>query len=339
MTKHPKIEGFAPNCLMGVTGAISTYKGYTENINKLYFHSSFVYKKMEGSIYQKEKNCMNVEFSRELPLSKEQFMERLRKYYSLEYFFNEYTEFNDFIEEVEAYTRKEGPIMAEIDFFFMRKYSHYQKVHSQHMMIFEGIDREKKVFHVCEAVFGCFDMPFDEYRAYFQEVIQNRKRKVYLLRVKRLNFNRIQKVNKEFFIEDIDRTYRNLSQDSIPNVGMNALKEFKKDFLYVLEEEKCESNIVIPGMWVFMCDHMNNVNFIQEWKMDYKDFDSESLENIRKISIMLNRKWFYISTTLKDIKVNTAKDIKNVFLSIEELEYDLMHSLEILKTELESYEK
>lgn len=331
------IEGFAPNCLMGVTGAIVKYKGYTENINRLYFHASYLYERKEGKIYYPEKNTMNVEFSRELPMTKEVFQERLRGYYGLEYFYHEYSDFEEMVSVLEEYTRLGEPIMVEIDFFFMKKYRHYGNVHSQHMMIVEKIDREKKVFHVCEAVFGHFEMPFEEYFSYFQDVIQNRRRNVFLLKVSKKSQVKHAKIHPEWFLKDLEKTQMNFMEATNAVKGMRALINFKADFMSLFEEGILQDDLVVPGMWVFMCDNMNNVNFIQEWKLDYPDFISSAMENIRKSSIIINRKWFYISMALKDLKKYTSKDFEKAFAAIEKADGDLVDNIEPLKVDIMNY--
>lgn len=176
MDKKMMIEGFAPTCLMGVTGAISNYKGYVENINRLYFHSSYVYEKKKEDIYDSDENKMNVVFSRELPLQKEEFTERLSYYYGLDYYFKEVMEFDEMLDIIEEHLKNDEPVMMEIDFFFMEKHKYYNKYHDQHMMIVEGIERDKKILMICEAIYGHFEMPFSEYQVYFNDVVQNRKR-------------------------------------------------------------------------------------------------------------------------------------------------------------------
>lgn len=337
MVKQLTIEGFASNCLMGVIGAISKYKGYTENINKLYFHSSYVYKKMEDALYDVEQNRMNVEFSRELPMKKETFMKRLNYYYGLDFFYQEFSDFDKLVNVLEQNIKNDEPVIVEIDFFFMTKYRHYQKVHSQHMMIIEDIDREKEKFQVCEAVLGHFDMPFSEYQAYFQDVIQNRKRNVYLLKVRKTESDVYIKICKEWFLEDIDVTYKNLSEPENSGIGMHAFTNFRDDFMQLLQVGMCRNDIIIPGMWVFMCDNMNNVNFIQEWKKGYPDFHSDALENVKKSSVVINRKWFYITMALKDISKYKQKDFEKAFLAIEKEEVEKVQNLVILKNDIERF--
>lgn len=330
--KRLEIEGFAPNCLMGVTGAISKYYDYVKNINKLYFHSSYIYKKSEGDIFDAKKNCMNVEFSRELPIKKEEFMERLRRYYGLEYFYKEYNDFEEYVNDIDVINE---PVMAEIDYYYMYKYRHYQKIHSQHMMIIEKVDKKNEQFFICEAVYGHFTMSFKEYKEYFNEVVNNRKRNIYLLKVKNIVKGLNTKVRKEWFLNDLKNTYENLSKNNLQGIGMKALLEFKKDFIQLLKDKKCKDDFEVPGMWVFMCDNMNNVNFINEFKQDYPEFNSCALEEIRKASIIINRKWFYITMGIKDLSKLKIENIENAFEDIEKSEHIIIENLPILIKDIE----
>lgn len=334
MTKKMAIEGFAPTCLMGVTGAICEYKGYSDNVNRLYFHSSYVYEKKDENIYDSDENKMNVMFSRELPLKKEEFMERFSHYYGLDYFFKEVSKFDELLDIIEEHLNNNEPVMMEIDFFFMAKHRYYAIAHDQHMMIVEGIDREKKILQICEAIYGHFEMPFSEYRAYFDDVIQNRNRNVYLLLVKKNKKNSENIIRKEWFLHDLEKSYNNLSDNKNASLGMSALRDFKNDLLEIIKSGKCKNGIIIPGMWVFMCDNMNNVNFIQELKKDYPNFHSEVLEDLRKACVVINRKWFYISMALLHFGKYKYEDFEKTFITIEKTEIKKTELIRILMPEI-----
>lgn len=335
------IEGFSPNCLMGVTGAVAKYKYNVKNINRLYFHHSYVYEKNDKVDYNIQTGGLDVCFSRELPISKDDFSSRLYDYYGLSHQYKKYSDFEQLIQDIDKITKNGEQVMIEIDFYFMKKHRFYHKVHDQHMMIIYGVDFDKQCFRVCEAVFGHVDFEFTDYKNYFDVVVNNRKREIYTLTLvkKELGNQKVQpKINILKFGEDIDKTLKNLSQDSTSKVGIGALIEFRKDFLqFIKNKEEGINNFFIPGMWVFMCDGMNCVNFINEFRNDYTDFPKGNISDIRKYCIIINRKWYYITMALNNVNRNELTGYKKALDDILRTEKLLVEKLRMLRQELLSY--
>ena len=330
--KELSIDAFSSNCLMGVTGAIARYLYKIENLNRMYFHHSYTYQKQETVKIDHEKNCMNVWFSREIPMEKEQFVNRLAYYYGLEYLYAKYSNFDSMINDIAKLIAKGQPVMIEIDFFFMRAHRYYKKIHDMHMMIIYDIDFDRSVFHICEAVFGYMEMEFDEYLEHFNEIISNRQREINILLLKRKSEN-IQKINLDNFKADVDKTLNNL----VKGEGISDFLLFKRDFLDLMRHKKKISNISIPGMWVFMCDHLNNYSFIKEFEKDHRHFKSSSLEKIKEHSVALNRKWFQLYMMLNEARNHTCDRYIKILDDIEEKDQLFLTNLLLLQEELRSY--
>lgn len=328
-----RIESFTPNCLLGVTGAVAYKKYKIENLYRLYFHHSYIYEKKLEVKYLPETGGLNVLFTRKLPVSKEIFINRLSDYYNLFHKYYGYFNYTNFIKDIAQLISDDEPLMIEIDFFFMKKHRYYRKVHDQHMMIIYNVDFEQRQFSVCEAVFGYFNMSFDEYFEYFSDVIEHRNRGIFVLTLNRNNSNKESRININYFIDDIDKSLDNLIADN----GLKSLNDFCDDLSLFLKSNDNQNNFFVPGMWVFMCDSMNNVNFINQFKKDYPDFNSDALEAVRKSSIITNRKWFYLTLAFNDISKYKTEDLVNAFDKIKDADNKFAFNLKLLKDDLINY--
>lgn len=331
--KDLHIDGFSPNCLVGVTGAVARSKYMIKNINRIYFHHSYTYQNNGEIKYLPDVNSLNICFTREIPISKDSFIERLFYYYALTHSYMIYSDFEYMVNDIARLNAFGEPIMIEIDFFFMKKHRFYKKVHDQHMMIIYDVDLEQKQFSVCEAVFGQIKISFEEYYEYFKDVNENRNRGIFVLRLSKKNGYDSHKIRIDYFIKDIEKTLENL----VYSDGLSLFNQFSNDFINFLEKGNYDNNFFIPGMWVFMCDSMNNVNFINEFKNDYIDFESTALDEVRKCSIITNRKWFYLTMALNDIGKYKIEDISKALKSIEDADTELVRNLKLLKNDLIEY--
>jgi len=331
------IEGFSPNCLMGVIGAVAKYKYNESNINRLFFHHSYVYEKKEEVKYLEETEGLNVWFSRELPIKKEEFSKRLMDYYGLCHYTAAYSEFDDMLEVIQCLNNANEPVMVEIDFFYMKKHRYYQKVHDQHMMIIYNIDFENRYFEVCEAVFGYIRIGFEEYYEYFKEVKFNRNRDIFIMILKRAEKDKNNTSYIENFIKDIDKSLNNLTIKNTQTLGLEAFNNFSEDFIHLIKSDKCSNNFFVPGMWVFMCDCLNNAKFITEFKNVCTDFYSKELDEIKKCFNKSNRKWFTITTALNQVYKQNADDFVKVFHELMELDKIIVDRLQTLNTQLVDY--
>lgn len=333
--KDLHIDGFSPNCLFGVTGAVARSKYMIENINRIYFHHSYIYEKDGEVKYLPDVNSLNICFTREIPISKDSFIDRLLYYYALTHSYTSYSDFECMVNDIARLNASGEPIMIEIDFFFMKKHRFYNKVHDQHMMIIYDVDLEKKQFSVCEAVFGQIKISFEEYYEYFKDVNENRNRGVFVLLLGKKDGCNTNKIKIDYFISDIEKTLENL----VSLEGLTRFNQFSNDFISFLQKANYNNNFFIPGMWVFMCDSMNNVNFINEFKKDYTDFKSNALEDIRKYFIIINRKWFYLTMALNDLVRYKIEDLSKALESINDAETGLVTSLQLLKNDLIKYKE
>jgi len=336
------IEGFSPNCLMGVTGAVAKYKYSIANINRLYFHHSYIYEKNEKVYYDSIAEGLNVWFSRELPISKDDFSCRLYQYYGLVHQYKAYSDFGRLVQDLDKLTNNGEPVMLEIDFYFMKKHRFYHKVHDQHMMIVYGADFEKQCFHVFEAVFGHVEFAYSDYKDYFNEVVNNRKREIYALVLVQKELGRNWEENKiclQKFREDIDKTLKNLLHDNTSTAGIGALVEFRKDFLeFIQNREKSINSFFVPGLWVFMCDGMNCINFIDEFKKDYPDFPRDNLAEVKKHCTVINRKWYYITMGINEVDRYKTADYEKALNDIVQTEKMLIEKLSMVKQDILNYQ-
>ena len=336
------VENFCSNCLMGVTGSVANYKYNIKNINKLYFHHSYVYQKQDKVDYDIASEGLNVWFSRELPISKEDFSKRLLEYYELGHCYKTYADFEKMLQDISKINQSGELVMIEIDCYYMKKHRFYHKVHDQHMMIIYGIDFNKKCLNVFEPIFGHIEFEWSEYKDYFDDVMNNRNREIItLILMGKFTSNSLKenKINLKHFTDDIDKTLVNLSQHSDSTTGIGALKEFKKDLLDFLQIRKDVNNFFIPGMWSFMCDAMNCANFIDEFQKDYPDFPKENVNEVKNCCILLNRKWYDIFMGINEVdrhKISDYEETLNTILNSEEILYQ---GLTTLKKDISEYLK
>ncbi|WFR57114.1 hypothetical protein QA584_26470 [Anaerocolumna sp. AGMB13025] len=325
-----KIEGFSPNCLMGATCAIAKYKYDVDNVNKLFFHHSYIYQKGAEVLYLPQIGGLNVWFSREVPISKEEFCKRFYNYYGITHYTADYYDFFKLTNDLTQLNMQHEPVIVEIDFYYMRNHDYYKKLHEQHVMIVYEVDWERKCFQVSDAILGFSSIYFDEFKEYFDDVVLNRNRPIHILSIKKDKLE--EKVNIQNFIEDINRSLYNLKDQD--KFGLTCLNVFIEDLVNVINIEKEAEALIIPGSWAFMCDSMNCMKFIEEFEKDYPEYKLHVLNEIRKDFTQLYRMWFSFSMGIKEIKIN-HKGFENNLKKICEIEKPLITKLERLSYELE----
>lgn len=334
-------ETFCPNCVLGVTGAVAKYKYNIANINRVCFHHSYVYGKKDKVSYDMESEGLNIWFSRDLPISKEDFSKRLLQYYGLGHRYKMYSVFGEIIQDILSASQSRELFAAEIDCYYMKKHRFYHKVHDSHMMIVYGVDFNKKRLNIFEPIFGHDVLEISEYKEYFDDVVNNINREVYaLILVQKFHGDnqREDKINLQYFKEDIDKSLTNLSQLNNNTIGIGALKDFKTDLLDFIQNRKEVNKFYVPGMWTFMCDAMQGVNFIDEFRNDFFDFPKDNLDEVKKCCTILNRKWYYITMGINEVNRHKVSDFEKALDDIISTEEILQKKLTALKLDIVNYQ-
>lgn len=292
-----KVPGFSPNCLVGAIAAVAQHQlGLVGGLERLYFCHTFRYAKQaailaaEGPIA-----LLNASFTRELPVTKDAFADRLRRYHCLEVLHKGYWRFDELLDDLAELTAAGELPLTEIDFFHVRQHPYHHVLKEQHMMVVYGLDREHGHLAVCEAVYGHTRFPLDDYQAFFEEVTQALKRPFYLAVAKRTP-GAAEKISLEDVLHDVDLSLANLTAPS-PDRGITALQHFIDDLSAYLAEPRPPFRIY--GLWVFMCDFMNNLRFVGELERDHPVLATQPwLGPLKRSLTTLNRKWFSVTTEL-----------------------------------------
>jgi hypothetical protein len=331
MYKKPlSIESFSPNCLMGTVGAVAKYKFAIPNINKLYFNHSYCYITSGGQVdFLQDSHFLNINLSRELPINKNFFVKRLKEYYGLDLSYKGYHSFNELINDVTYFTSIGEPLLTEIDFFYLKGHYFYHKTHDQHMMIIYGVDLKQKCLKVSEAIFGHMDFSLEDYQAFFEEVSNKIQRPFYLMLVNSSLVTN-NKINLQYLSYDLKLSLNNLNHEQH---GKAALKSFIEDLdcFYQTNSTTLKKTFYITGIWVFMCNSMNNFKFMQELEIDYPSLNKHLITEIKKLMTQLNRKWFCVTMDIENsiskLDFSVTKNIMptlNEILNLEKTSYPLL---------------
>ena len=292
-----KIPGFSPNCLMGAVAAVAQHQlGINGALERLYFCHTFRYTKRAPTLAVEDAlPLLNASFTRELPLSKDEFAHRLRHYYCIELLNKEYRAFDELLDDLAWLTSAGELPLTEIDFFHMRRHPYFRAFHDQHMMVVTGVDRERRQLAVCEAVFGDAPFSLDDYRGFFDEVTHEIRRPFYLALVRRTPGNPA-KLSLEQLRHDLQFSLANLHARA-PDQGLLALEAFVEDMASFCTPRQRPCRIY--GMWVFMCDLMNNLRFAGQLKCDYPALaDQPWFKTLERSLNVLSRRWFSVTTDL-----------------------------------------
>ncbi|GAA0375660.1 DUF1839 family protein [Paenibacillus motobuensis] len=325
-------------CLLGVIGAVARYKYDVSNINKLYFSHTYQYEKQEDKIrFQKNSDLLNINFSRQIILNKEECIKRLRGYYGIEIVYKEYKLFDELMIDIEYFSSIGELILTEIDMFYVSKDRSYHEVNDQHVMIIHNIDKHKGLINVMDNKYGFFDLPIVDYKDFFVEVTERIKRPLYLMLVKRdrLKYNII---NKNELFKDISLTIQNRKNEN-KKYGVKALSIFFEDYLEFLtwNNETLRKEFSIPGLWTINADLRNNSQFLDEFAKENVVFNNVLLSDIKRNLSLLIKNWsifnrtIYIYKPTKDYIENT----KSIFNEIIRLEGEMDNLLDNFKHMIE----
>lgn len=293
------IEGFSPHCLAGAAGAIAKYKYGIKNLNKLFFHHSYLYRK-EQALRLDETGCLNIELTRELPVSRQEFARRLLYYYGLQFHYKEYHSFPALLDDMLHLTGHGEPAVLEIDLFFNRQHTFYMHRHEQHVAIVYGVERRKNAFLTVDSLLGQSEISFSDYERYMAWAGANGGRAVNLLTVDRTQATE-RRIDIDCIHRDINHSLQNLSQNS-SRKGLGALKEFTGDFTaYLTEEGSTAGKIIIPGSWAFMCDTMSCVKWLKEFVLDDPRSICAATQEVKELYTRIGRTWFAITSQLNQI--------------------------------------
>lgn len=315
------IEKFCPHCLIAATGAIVGYKYNINNLNRLFFHHSYLYYK-EMDLCIDRIGCINIEFTRELPLHLEEFERRLTYYYGLSLFYQEFCNFERLMYDIQYIINQGEPVILEVDLYFWRNHLFFQNRHEQHVVVVYGMSQNS--FLTVDSILGKSQILFDDYAEYMKWAQYNDSRQVNILVVERTNV--MEKcISLMYGIEDIERCLENMNQ-SHPNMGLTALKNFSVDLLSLIKEEKSAKRIIVPGSWAFMCDTMTCAKWLKEFMELYSDDTFQVMCKTRELCIKIGRYWYALSSHLNNYSGNYS-DVQRYLDNIYEYEKQLSLSM------------
>jgi hypothetical protein len=295
-----RIDSFSPNCLMGTAGAVARVMFGVPNLSKLFFNHSYVYRAPPvGLCLHAGSDILEATFTRELPLTKEAFLDRLARYYGITFLHKPYTEFGALTDDLARLAAQRLPVLSEIDFFHVPGHPFYRQHHDGHMMIVTGRGHTPGTLRVVEAVFGEQDFPLTDYRAAFEDA-RCRGRPFYLVSLEQFE-KRDRPLDAEAILSDLERSLTNLESPQAGQ-GRQALAHFAEDFARFHDENSASPQrpFLIPGVWAFMCTAMNNARFLAELAAEAAlDNLAEIVEWLRRKMFWLNKKWFAFNLAME----------------------------------------
>lgn len=315
------IEKFCPHCLIAAMGAIAGYKYNINNLNCLFFHHSYLYYK-EMDLNIDRIGCVNIEFTRELPLQLEEFERRLTYYYGLNLFYQEFSNFESLMNDMQYIINQGEPVILEVDLYFWRNHLFFQNRHEQHVVVVYGMSQNS--FLTVDSILGKSEILFDDYAGYMKWAQNNDNRQINILGVDRTNVIK-RRISLMWGIEDIERCLENMNQ-SHSNMGLKALKNFSADLLSFIKKEQSAKRIIVPGSWAFMCDTMTCAKWLKEFMESYSADTFQIMRKTRELCIKIGRYWYALSSYLYSYGGN-YNDINHYLVKIYEYEKQLNLSM------------